>query len=137
MDKLVIVCGLFVFIPLVRCQCFSGNDSVILSADKLYYGQRKFSVNFLNSLQRARQNESVFFSPHSTYRGLLLAYFGAEGKTRASLKNLLQLDWSKSKADVRYAYELERRARAKRARRQIVEFHSVDKIYFSTQVQVK
>lgn len=135
--KSVVVCALLVLLPLVWCQCLTRNDSAILSADKLYYGQRKFSVNLLNALQKARQNESIFFSPHSTYRGLLLAYFGAQGETEKSLKNTLQLDWAKSKADVRYAYELERRARNKRSRRQTVEFNSVDKIYFSTQAEVK
>lgn len=135
--KSVVVCALLVLIPLVWCQCLTRNDSAILSADKLYYGQRKFSVNLLNALQKARQNESIFFSPHSTYRGLLLAYFGAQGETEKSLKNTLQLDWAKSKADVRYAYELERRARNKRSRRQTVEFNSVDKLYFSTQAEVK
>lgn len=135
--KSVVVCALLVLLPLVWCQCLTRNDSAILSADKLYYGQRKFSVNLLNALQKARQNESIFFSPHSTYRGLLLAYFGAQGETEKSLKNTLQLDWAKSKADVRYAYELERRARNKRSRRQTVEFNSVDKLYFSTQAEVK
>lgn len=135
--KSVVVCALLILLPLVWCQCLTRNDSAILSADKLYYGQRKFSVNLLNALQKARQNESIFFSPHSTYRGLLLAYFGAQGETEKSLKNTLQLDWAKSKADVRYAYELERRARNKRSRRQTVEFNSVDKLYFSTQAEVK
>lgn len=137
MDKSFIFCALFALLPIVSCQCLNENDSIIQSADKLYYGQRKFSVNLLNALQKSRQNESVFFSPHSTYRGLLLAYFGAKGKTEKLLKSTLQLDWSKSKTDVRFAYEFERRARIKRIKRQSVEFNSIDKIYFSKQVSVK
>lgn len=137
MNKLVVVCVLVVLIPIVRGQCLIQNDSVILSADQLYHGQRRFSVNLLNALQKMQQNETIFFSPHSTYRGLLLAYFGARNETEKSLKNTLQLNWANSKADVRYAYELERRARVKRTRHQTIEFNSVDKLYFSTQVELK
>lgn len=137
MNKSLVIAALAALLPLVWCQCLTRNDSAAISADKLYYGQRKFSVNLLDALQKARPNESLFFSPHSTYRALLLAYFGAKGLTEQSLKKTLQLDWAKSKADVSHAYELERQARLSRAEHQTVEFNSVDKLYFSKQVEVK
>lgn len=137
MNKSIVIAAFAALLPLIWCQCLTRNDTVKLSADKLYYGQRKFSVNLLDALQKARPNESLFFSPHSTYRALLLAYFGAKGETEKSLKNTLQLDWAKSKADVSHAYELERHARAKRVQHQTVEFNSVDKLFFSKKVEVK
>lgn len=137
MYKSFVIIVLATLLPLIYCQCLTRNDTARLSADKLYYGQRKFSVSLLDALQKARPNESLFFSPHSTYRALLLAYFGAKGATENSLKKTLQLDWAKTKADVSHAYELEKRARLNRVQHQTVEFNSVDKLYFSNQVEVK
>lgn len=137
MHKSLVIATLVALLPLVWCQCFTRNDSAILSADQLYYGQRKFTVSLLDSLQKARPHESLFFSPHSTYRALLLAYFGANGATEKSLKSTLHLDWAKSKADVSHAYALEKQARANRAEHQTVEFNSIDKLYFSKQVDVR
>lgn len=137
MKKMIVIVALAAMLPLISCQCLTRNDTAKLSADKLYYGQRIFSVSMLDALQKARPNESLFFSPHSTYRALLLAYFGAKGETEQSLKSTLQLDWAKSKADVSHAYELEKKARLNRAQHQTVEFNSVDKLYFSKQVELK
>lgn len=138
MNSSLVIIALAAIIPsLVWCQCFTHNYSIKITADKLYDGQRKFSVILLDALQKARQNESLFFSPHSTYRALLLTYFGASGKTEQSLKKLLQLEQSKSKADIWYAYEFEKRARQNRVRRQSIEFTSVDKLYVSEQIEIK
>lgn len=138
MNSSLVIIALAAIIPsLVWCQCFTQDNSIKITADKLYDGQRKFSVILLDALQKARQNESLFFSPHSTYRALLLTYFGASGKTEQSLKKLLQLEQSKSKADIWYAYEFEKRARQNRVRRQSIEFTSVDKLYVSEQIEVK
>lgn len=137
MDKSWIVIALVALVPLVCSQCLTRNDSTRLSADKLYYGQRKFSVALLDSLQKATPNDSLIFSPHSTYRALLLAYFGANGETEKALSNVLRLDWAKSKADVEYAYNLERKARANRVQHQTVEFKSVDKLYFDKHVELR
>lgn len=137
MKKLFVIAALVVLMPFAWCQCLTRDDTARLTADKLYYGQRKFSVNLLDALQKTRKNESLFFSPHSTYRVLLLAYFGASGETEKSLQNTLHLNWAKSKADVSHAYEVEKIARAHRAHYQTVEFDSVDKLYFSKTVEVK
>lgn len=137
--KSLLVSFAFVFIPpsLVWCQCFTQNNSVKITADRLYDGQRKFSVTLLDALQKARPNESLFFSPHSTYRALLLTYFGAHGKTEQALKTLLHLEQGKSKADIWYSYEFEKRARQNRVRRQTIEFTSVDRLFVSEQIEVK
>lgn len=138
MNRSLVIVALSVLIPaLVWCQCFTQNNRSKITIDPLYDGQRKFSVILLDALQKARPNESLFFSPHSTYRALLLTYFGAHGKTEQSLKHLLQLDQSQSKASIWYAYEFEKNARQNRVRRQAVEFTSVDRLYISDQVEVK
>lgn len=94
--------------------------------DKLYY-EEKISVSLLHALQKARPNENLFFSPHSIYQALLLAYFGAKGETEKSLKKILQLDWAKSKADVSHVYELKEILQANRREYQTIEFNSVNK----------
>lgn len=137
MNRSLVIAALAALLPLVWSQCLTRNDSATLTADKLYYGQRKFTVSLLDALQKARPNESLFFSPHSTYRALLLAYFGAKGHTEKSLKKTLHLDWAESKVDVRHAYDMEKQARANRVEHQTVEFNSVDKLYFSKQVELK
>lgn len=125
------------FASSVSAQCLSEDDHVKTTSDKLYLGQRKFSVALLDALQTATPTESLFFSPHSTYHALLLAYFGAKGETEEALKNVLQLDWAASKAEVSRAYHLEHTARKIRSMNQSVVFHSVDKMFVSTQTEVR
>lgn len=137
MNKSWITIALMALLPIAMSQCLTRNDADRLSADKLYYGQRKFTVALLDSLQKAAPDDSLIFSPHSTYRALLLAYFGAKGQTEKSLSEVLQLDWAKSKADVEHAYVLERQARANRAEHQTVEFKSVDKLFFDKKVELR
>lgn len=138
MNTSLVTVALVALVPtLVWSQCFTQNNSIKITADKLYDGQRKFSVTLLDALHRARPNESLFFSPHSTYRALLLTYFGASGRTEQSLRKLLKLGQSKSKADIWYAYAFEKRARQNRVKRQSIEFTSVDKLYVSEQIEVK
>lgn len=121
----------------INSQCFDTLDTVKSPTDLLYFGQRNFTVSLLQSLQEATPNESLFFSPHSTYHALLLAYFGAKGQTEESLKELLKLDWATSKADVSEAYHLERKLRIKRAENRSVEFHSVDKIFVAQETKLR
>lgn len=120
-----------------RAQCLSDDDNIKSTPDKLYLGQRNFSVSLLDALQAATPSESLFFSPHSTYHALLMAYFGARGDTEAALKKTLRLDWAENKAEVSKAYHLEHTARKIRAENQSVEFHSIDKIYVAKEVEVR
>lgn len=103
---------------------------------QLYHGQSRFAVSLLHAMQQAAPNKNQFFSPHSTYRALLLAYFGAEGKTKESLERTLHLEWAKNKSEVSTAYQKESKARAGRSFRDI-QFNSVDKIYVANQVELK
>lgn len=121
----------------IRAQCLSDDDTIKSTADRLYLGQRNFSVSLLDALHAATPSESLFFSPHSTYHALLMAYFGAQGDTEAALKKVLQLEWATNKAEVSKAYHLEHTARKIHAENQTVEFHSVDKIYVDKQVNIR
>lgn len=134
---LVMVIGVTLVPTVCRAQCLSDDDTIKSTADKLYLGQRNFSVSLLDALQAATPSESLFFSPHSTYHALLMAYFGAQGETEAALKKTLQLDWATNKAEVSKAYHLEHTARKIRAENQSVEFHSIDKIYVAKEVEIR
>lgn len=125
------------FTSLISAQCLSDDDNVKTIADKLFLGQRKFTVSLLDALQTATPNESLFFSPHSTYHALLLAYFGAKGETEESLKNVLQLDWATNKAEVSQAYHLEHNERKLRSTNQSIVFHSVDKVFVSKETEIR
>lgn len=103
----------------------------------LYMGQQKFTLDLLNALQEATPNESIFFSPHSTYHALLLAYFGARNATEAALRNALKLDWAETKEDVTRAYLLDHKTRLADAVNRSVDFNSVDKIFVAEQCKVK
>lgn len=116
---------------------YTRSETVPISVDKLYYGQRKFCVDLLHAFQKVKPNENLLFSPHSIFRALLLNYLIAEGDVEKLLKKTLQLDWANSKADVIHAYELEKLARANCRENQTVEFNSVDKLYFSNKVKLK
>ncbi|XP_031634285.1 serine protease inhibitor 88Ea-like isoform X2 [Contarinia nasturtii] len=106
-----------------------------------YFGQLNFSLKLLDSLQKEQPNESIIYSPHSLYQVLLLAYFGAGGKTEKELKDLLGLHWAESKADIEYMYELEKEVRAERfqsqSQNQTIEFNSVNKLYVSAKFRLK
>lgn len=125
----------FLALALVWLPYFNKNDTANDSANQLYNGQRKFSVNLLHALQNVRPNKSLFVSPHSIYRTLLLLYFLSNGDLEKSLKKTLQLNWSNSKDDVLRAYELEKLGRINRD--QFLEFNSVEKLYVSCYIELK
>lgn len=137
MTRTIIIAGLASLLALLWVTRVTGNDSARLSAEKLYYGQRKLSVNLLRAIQKNQPNKNVFFSPHSIHRVSLLTYLGAMGETEKLLKKTLQLEWINSKTDVSHAFESEKLARANRREHQTIEFNSVDKLYFSNGLELK
>lgn len=130
-----------VVIDVVHGQCLSENDvGSTLSKGiktKLYSGQQEFTLNLLEQVNQISSQENVFFSPYSVFHALLLAYFGSNGNTERSLKNVLKLDWTNNKFDVMQAYRLEKSMRIKRGKNSSVEFRSADRLYFDKTVQVK
>lgn len=107
------------------------------TAEKPYYSQLKFATSLLKQLHHDEPNGNIFYSPHSVYQVLLLAYFGVAGETEKQLKTLLGLHWAKSKSDVQYAYNMEKNVRANRFQDQIIEFNSIDKLYFSKDIIIR
>ncbi|XP_055306209.1 serine protease inhibitor 88Ea-like [Sitodiplosis mosellana] len=104
---------------------------------RLYNGQKEFAVSLLKTMKRISPESNHIFSPHSTYRALLLAYFGAEGDTKVSLERALHLNWAADKSDVNNAYKAELKARAERAFGPNMKFNSADKIFVTYQAELK
>uniref|UniRef100_A0A1A9ZL45 Serpin domain-containing protein n=1 Tax=Glossina pallidipes TaxID=7398 RepID=A0A1A9ZL45_GLOPL len=102
----------------------------------LYRGQQEFTFAMLDAIQKATPNENIFFSPYSTYHALLLAYFGAVGKTEEELVKVLRLSWAKNKKHVNLGYRLEKTLRFTRSKKMPIEFASADKIYFDKNINL-
>lgn len=64
----------------------------------------------------------------------VLLYFGASGKTENELKRLLGL--TKSKTDIHNAYNLAKTEQTNRFKNLPTEFISVDRLYFSKQINI-
>lgn len=110
----------------------NGNQTV-----QPYYPRLKFAISVLDSLQKAKPSENIFYSPHSVLQALLLGYFGAAGETETELKHVLGLDWAKNKSDVADWYELEKEVQADRFQNSSVEFISADKLYMDEGIKIR
>lgn len=99
------------------------------SRSQLYHGEQSFTLNMLRAINQTAPHGNVFYSPYSTYHALLLAYFGAAGRTEQELRDVLQLNWATSKNEVFQAYRLEKQLRRLRADNAAITFRSVDKVY--------
>lgn len=102
----------------------------------LYRGQQEFTLAMLEAIQKATPNENIFFSPYSTYHAMLLAYFGADGKTEEELVNALRLQWATNKKHVNNGYRLEKQMRYSRAKKMPLEFSAADRIYFDKSINL-
>ncbi|XP_073824842.1 serpin 88Ea [Musca autumnalis] len=102
----------------------------------LYRGQQEFTLNMLEAIQKATPNENIFFSPYSTFHALLLAYFGADGKTEEELVQGLRLQWAKNKKHVNNGYRLEKQMRYSRTKKMPLEFTAADRIYFDKSINL-
>lgn len=106
--------------------------------NRIYTGQSKFAVALLKSLSKSSVDKSHIISPHSIYRALLLAYFGAEAKTKESLESSLFLDWAMgSRFTVAKEFDIEWRVRAERHYGHEVEFSTVEEIYVTKAAELK
>lgn len=104
---------------------------------KSYYSQLKFSISLLNQLNKDEPRKNIFFSPHSVYSTLLFAYFGVAGETEKELKQILELDWAESKADVQNVYKLKKEKQDRFQNQSIIEFTSINKLYVSKCINVR
>lgn len=99
------------------------------SRSQLYRGEQSFTLNMLRAINQTAPHGNVFYSPYSTYHALLLAYFGAAGRTEQELRDVLQLNWARNKNEVFQAYRLEKQLRRLRDQNAAITFRSVDKVY--------
>lgn len=104
---------------------------------KPYYTKMKFAISLLRALQKDESKKNIFYSPHSVYRSLLLAYYIAGGETEKELKNVLGLDWIENKGDVEYVCNLERTIQSNRFQNQSNELNSADKFYVSDSIKIR
>lgn len=104
---------------------------------KPHYPRLEFAIALLNQLQKDEPNENIFYSPHSVYSTLLLAYLGSAGETEKELKKLLRLEFTEKKANVESAYELKKQQYHRFQSQSIIEFYSVDKFYVSSAMKMR
>lgn len=104
---------------------------------RIYKGQRQFAISLLNAIKKIAPEDNHFFSPHSTYHALLLAYFGAEGDTMKSLEKALGLDRLFGKSDVVRAYKnLKNLKKDWHTSERSIQFNTVDKVYVTKEAQL-
>lgn len=107
---------------------------------RLCGGQSQFTVSVMMTLMKDNPETNIFFSSHSSYRALLLAYMGSTGATEQALKKHLFLDWANDKTNVANAYKFEWLTKQVRTAARVgkaVRFNSVDKLYLANSVQLK
>ncbi|XP_063918035.1 serine protease inhibitor 88Ea-like [Zophobas morio] len=119
-------------------QCLTENDNQPPSATtSLYSGQHIFSFTLLNAINHHFPTENIFFSPYTTYRGLLLAYFLSNGQTEFELKNILALKSTQSKIDFFHAYQLDKLLTRLHKSNSSYELADVNKIYVSDDIAIR
>lgn len=104
---------------------------------RLYRGQNHFTLSMLKTITKGNSEKNQIFSPHSTYRSLLLAYFGAEGSVQKTLEESMYMFWAEDKNAVVDAYKAESEAKIERFMDHGVQFNSVDRLYVSQETELK
>lgn len=113
---------------------------VAVASDSALYEQHPaFTLNLIKTLTGNFPKSNLMCSPHSTFHALLVAYFGAHGLTKSSLKRGLFLDNANNVDDkmVRSWYAEEMQILADMEYSATIQFTSVDKLYISEAANVK
>lgn len=101
----------------------------------IYENQFKFAVSLLHSTRKFNPKTSFVISPRSAYRNLLLAYFGAEGKTKEALARGMFLTTGKS--DFAKAFNREWSARVQRQLGGFISDSTLDILSVNQNVSLK
>ncbi|XP_076662578.1 serine protease inhibitor 88Ea isoform X2 [Halictus rubicundus] len=105
------VLAVLLLVGSVSSQCLVENDTPELSNPGARKGLRtarfKFALNSLKETSLIQDQDNIFYSPHSLYEALSLAYFGARGTTEQSLRKALHIPDDLSKIDVERYYAFE------------------------------
>ncbi|XP_023246089.1 serine protease inhibitor 88Ea isoform X2 [Copidosoma floridanum] len=124
-------------------QCLTGNDNPKVMANdtrtQLSGARLNFGLASLRHLADIEPEENVFFSPHSLYEALGLAYFGARGHTEASLKMALQVPDDLSKLDVArfYAFEKSEELLRKKESGSDYEYQVANRLFLSGEKKMR
>jgi len=107
----------------------------------VYGGERAFSVNLTKALfkkfEKSAIEQNIFISPSSIYHTLMLAYFGAKGKTQSELARGLGFG-NLSKSEVLKTYMFDRAYQAVRERTPGLGyvFQHANKLYFEKDLKL-
>ncbi|KAL0281645.1 UNVERIFIED_CONTAM: hypothetical protein PYX00_002570 [Menopon gallinae] len=103
----------------------------------LYKGQQRFSIGVLKVLNEFQSDRNIFFSPHSMYQSLLLAYIAASNETERAIQKALHLPETQSKLTTIQNYGLEKYFQSMREVNgsSDYEFKTCNKIYLSPEIK--
>lgn len=127
----------------ITAQCLTGNDNPQRmnpsSNDMLITARLGFGLDALRKASVIESQDNLFFSPHSLYEALTLAYFGARGTTEQSLKNALQIPQELSKIDVRQANAFDKTIKSLQMINSTptYEYESANRLWISSQKNIK
>lgn len=94
-------------------------------------------MSLLKSVGKSSPQDTVFFSPQSIYRVLILTYFGAGGKTKEALERGLFLDWATHRSEVAEAFDVEWKERAQRVFEKEIQLASFERLFIAKDVELK
>lgn len=110
---------------------------MVASVDNdLSKSQRHFAGNMLNSMRKLHPNDTIIFSPHSTYRNLLSVYPGTAGQTKSKLENILFLNPQELKFTEAYA-AFKEHPRHLRWPLTGINFESAHRLYITKEANLK
>ena len=93
-------------------QCLTGNDSpssMNPAAKKALTDARfGFALDSLKKTTLIEAHDNIFYSPHSIYEALILAYYGSRGTTYEAVRKALHIPNDLSKVDVQRYYAFEK-----------------------------
>lgn len=97
---------------LVQSQCLTENDSPQTmrpyAIEHLSDSRFDFALESLKKIADIETQDNIFFSPHSLYEALSVAYFGSRGETERALKKALHVPDDFTKIDVQRFYTFEK-----------------------------
>ncbi|KAK0158575.1 hypothetical protein PV328_009558 [Microctonus aethiopoides] len=134
---------LIVHVSRSASQCLTGNDNPGRmnpnSNSMLITAKLGFGLDALRKASEIEYQDNLFFSPHSLYEALTLAYLGARGTTEQSLKSALQIPKELSKIDVRQVNAFEKAIKSLQMTNSTptYEYESANRLWISDQKKIK
>lgn len=113
--------------------------AIVSSNTPLYDSHPSFTLRTLKTVRESTLEKNVFMSPHSTFHALLVAFFGAEGQTKVSLRKGLFTgnENNVNEQIIRPWYAEEMRILAEMIYAETVRFISFDRVYITRTANIK